>query len=289
MKSDYTIQQWAQRITDRAERKVDLIADTRSVQYDPQTNKMHVGQHELSVNDHAHGQIATQTGIPALYYKRMREDAPALLGENIRTWFDKYPANRMIRALDNTARAWLSDKYNRMDDDAFANVVMPAVYDVPGASIESCGMTDLKTTIKFVSPRLTYQVRKGDDVQFGVAYSNSEVGAGRLTGTLFAKQLVCLNGMCIEAEMFASTHVGRRHTTRDLGEIFQLDTLKADGAATILKLRDYTKELLTDRFLTEQVEKMRGSKSSPDVRPTQAVSRSCPELRMARRSRSCGR
>jgi hypothetical protein len=165
----------------------------------------------------------------------------------------------MVRTLDGTARAFLSDRYNRMDDDAFANVVLPAIFETPGAEVESCGITALRTTIKFSSPRKTREVQKGDAVQFGVAFSNSEVGAGRLTGSLFAKRLVCLNGMVIEEEQFASTHLGRRHgSTRDLGEVFKLDTIRTDGQATILKLRDFTSEILTDRFIDVQVEKMRG-------------------------------
>jgi hypothetical protein len=60
----------------------------------------------------------------------------------------------------------------------------------------------------FTSPRKTGEVQKGDAVQFAVAFSNSKVGAGRLTGSLFVKRLVCLNGMVIEEEQFASTHLG---------------------------------------------------------------------------------
>jgi hypothetical protein len=271
MKTQYDLKDLAARITDRAEKKEDFIVDTRSVNYIVATDSLMVNAREFKINPHAHGQIAEQIDIPSRYYKRMLEEAPELLGENIRTWFQKYPTTRMLRALDNTARAWLSDKYNRMDDDRFANVVLPAIYEVPGAQVESCGMTELKTTIKFVSPRLEYQVKVGDHVQFGIAFSNSEVGAGRLTGTLFAKQLRCLNGMCIEEEMFASTHVGKRHTNRDLGEIFQLDTLKADGEATILKLRDFAKELLTDRFLKAQVDKMKGLTEVKIPAPVKAV------------------
>lgn len=271
MKSDLTLQQLAQRITERAQAKEDFIVDTRSVNYVADSNELIVGERAFTVNSHCHSQIAEHAKIPAAYYRRMREEAPELLGENIRTWFQKYPASRMLRALDKTARAWLSDKFSRMDDDRFANVVMPTIYETPGAQVESCGITDIKTHIKFISPRLERQVKVGDIVQFGVAFSNSEVGAGRLTGVLFAKQLRCLNGMCIEDEMFASTHVGARHAKRDLGEIFQLDTLAADGEATILKLRDFSKELLTDRFLDAQVEKMRNLTTMKIADPVRAV------------------
>ena len=47
----------------------------------------------------------------------------------------------MVRTLDGTARAFLSDRYHRMDDDAFAEVVLPAISETPGAEVESCGIT----------------------------------------------------------------------------------------------------------------------------------------------------
>ncbi len=278
MKTGLSLIDLAKTITDRATRKEDFIVDTRDIGYDGKTNNMIVpGNKSFAVNDHAHGQIAEHAKIPAAYYRRMREEAPELLASNIRTWFDKYPTRRMVRALSGvdgvgTARAFLSDKFNRMDDDRFANIVLPAINDVPGAQVMSCGLTDTKTTIKFRSPRLERQVKVGDVVQFGVAYSNSEVGCGRLTGTLFAYQLRCTNGMCIEEEMFASTHVGKRlGQMRDLGEVFQLDTLAADGEATILKLRDFTRELLSDRFIDAQVDKMRGLTETTLANPVKAV------------------
>lgn len=280
MKTGHDIQALAKLIADRAERKEDIIADTRDMAYDVSTNSLVLpGDNALVVNDHAHSQIAAHADIPAAYYKRMREQTPALLEKSIRAWFDHAPARRMVRTMRAgdgqerpIARAFLSDKFSRMDDDRFASTVLPAIFDVPGARVMSSGLTDTKTTIKFVSPRLERQVKVGDTVQFGVAYSNSEVGCGRLTGSLFAYQLRCTNGMCIEEEMFASTHVGKRvGQMRDLGEVFKLDTLAADGEATILKLRDITKELLSDRFLDVQVEKMRDMTKTELKNPAKAV------------------
>src|SRR5262245_21165397 len=283
MKSDMNLQQLAAEIMRRAEKKSDMIVDTRQLRYEPKNDSLAIVHPAQSVatpdsgavyklNDHAHGQLAEHAGIPAAYYRRMREEAPELLGANIRQWFDKYPARRMVRTLDGTARAFLSDKYSRMDDDAFASVVLPAVHDVPGAEVVSCGMTGLRTTIKFKSERRTRAVKVGDEVQFGVAYSNSEVGSGRLSGSLFCYRLRCLNGMVIEEEAFNSTHVGKRQgTTIDLGEVFKLDTIKADGEATILKLRDFTREILSDRFIDAQVQKMRGLTEVTVADPVKAV------------------
>lgn len=275
MKTQLSLQELAAEITRRADKKEDFIADTRRLAFDPTRNELQMangGVHAFEINDHCHGQIAEHTKIPANYYKRMREEAPGLLADNIKTWFDKYPAERMVRTLDGRARAFVSNKYNRMDDDAFAQVVLPAIYEVPGAEVVSCGMTDLKTTIKMKSPRFTRDVKVGDSVQFGVAFSNSEVGCGRLVGSLFAYRLVCLNGMVIEDEQFAAAHIaGKRTTLQNLDEVFQLDTVNADATATILKLRDFSRTILTDQFIDAQVDKMRGLTEVKVGDPVKAV------------------
>jgi hypothetical protein len=189
MKTQLSLTELAARIVDRAAHKQDFVADTRSIDYLPEPDALRVGEREFTLNDHAHGQIAAHAEIPSAYYKRMRSEAPRLLADNIRTWVDLHPAPRMVRTLEGTARAFLSDKYSRMDDDAFANVVLPAIQEVPGAEVVSCGITDVKTTIKFKSARKTREVKRGDEVQFGIAFSNSEVGSGRLSGSLFAYRL----------------------------------------------------------------------------------------------------
>ena len=124
-------------------------------------------------------------------------------------------------------------------------------------------------------------------MQFGIAFSNSEVGAGRLTGSLFAYRLVCLNGMIVEEEQFASTHIGKRHgTTRDLAEVFRLDTIRADGEATILKLRDFSAEILSDRFIDSQVERMRGLTEEKLSDPVKAVERLAKQHSFAEATRN---
>lgn len=277
MKTQLTLQELAAEITRRADKKEDYIVDTRRLALDATGRELVMANgtaHQFHVNDHCHGQIAEHAGIPTAYYKRMREEAPALLGQNVQEWFSKYPSERMLRVLDGNARAFLSNKYSRMDDDAFAGVVLPAIYDVPGAEVVSAGITDLRTTIKMKSARFTREVKVGDEVQFGISFSNSEVGSGRLVGSLFAYRLICLNGMVIEDEQFAATHVsGKRVAMRNLDEVFQLDTVNKDAEATILKLRDFSREVLTDRFVDAQVDKMRGLTEVTISDPVKAIER----------------
>lgn len=271
MKTSLNLGDFAAEVKSRAERKEDFVGDTRLMELvDGETLTIGNGR-EFKLNDHAHSQLGEALKIPASYYNRLRTEMPDLLSTNVNKWFHKTPAKRMIRTLDGTGRAIVSDRFNRMDDDAFTETVFPAISDIPGAEIKSCAITDTKTHIKFVSARLEREVKRGDIVQFGIAFSNSEVGAGKLTGSLLAYQLICSNGMVMEDEQFASTHIGKRHTTRNLEEIFKLDTLAADGAATILKLRDFAAEILTDRFIDAKVEEMRALTRVKVADPVAAV------------------
>lgn len=62
----------------------------------------------------AHRQIGTNLRIPAAYYDRMREERPDLLAYNANTWFKQESSQRMLRTLDGSARAYLSNRYRRI-------------------------------------------------------------------------------------------------------------------------------------------------------------------------------
>lgn len=277
MKTDLDLQGLGKTILDRAARKRDFIADTKACSFEltePTAEKgrdvvLAVEGETFEITDHAHGQIAERIGIPQKYYRKMQAMAPDMLACDVSQWFKQEPERRMIRALDKTARAWLSDRYHRLDDDRFAQIVLPAIYEVPGAEVVSCSVTDTKTHIKFKSSRLEREVKVGDAVQFGIAFSNSEVGAGALSGSLFIYRLVCTNGMVSPEDAFRQSHLGGKREVEE--RIMRLDTLKADGEATILKLRDYVSHLLNDKVLDAQVEKMREAAGIKIEKPRAAV------------------
>lgn len=269
MKTDLTLQQLAETVVHRAEQKRDLLTDTRNILASPD-GSIRVGDNALTITDHCHGQIADRLSIPVKYYKRMLINQPELWAENLNTWFQKEPETRLVRTLEDRARAYLSNRYMPLDDDEFVSTVMPIVADA-GGKVVSTSITETKTYIKFVSERLTRDVQKGDPVQFGIAFSNSEVGAGRLTGSLFCYRLVCLNGQVIKDEEFATNHVGRQRSSIDLEKVMELDTIHADSKATMLKMRDYSAALLSSTFIDRQVERMQGLTEMPIDSPIKAV------------------
>ena len=85
----------------------------------------------------------------------------------------------MVRTLDGQARAFLSDRYRRLDNFDLASSVLPVLGEMgDGIQIISAEMTETRMYIKVINKRLELEVQKGDVVQAGMVLSNSEVFCG---------------------------------------------------------------------------------------------------------------
>ena len=202
MKQQYTLTELAQRLETLENQKRDFVLDTRNLEYmaDSEGASLIIGDEQFGINDIAHGQICNNLGVPKKYYDRMRADAPGLLMDNVNHWLQHEPSKRMVRALSNgtnTARAWLSDRYRRIDNYAIAQAALPVLSELPDVRIESTALTDKNMFIKAVLPQVQAEVNVGDVVQAGISIRNSEVGHGAVTVGLFVYRLVCKNSMTV--------------------------------------------------------------------------------------------
>ena len=134
MKSGLTIVEMAQQIERQSKLKQDYLLDTRRLQVEPFGSQLYLhtfDDHDdplvepLEINQIAHRQIGTHLKIPAAYYDRMLSDYPELLAENVNSWFQREPTQRMVRTLDGTVRAFLSNRYRRIDNLDIAEIVLP--------------------------------------------------------------------------------------------------------------------------------------------------------------------
>ena len=190
-----TLTELAQRIESLKTQKKDFIADTGDqvsmIVANPEGST--TAQPMLAIEDHgqypvrdlAHSQIAQRVGIPAIYYDRMRSEAPQLLADNVNNWFRAAPEKRLIRTLSGNTRAFLSNAYQRVENEEIAEVALPILLNTPGIKVVSCEVTERRLYIKAVSTMLSAEVkgskRVGDIVESGVAISNSEVGHGSVS------------------------------------------------------------------------------------------------------------
>lgn len=242
MKAGKSLQDIAVELDRRSKSKRDFVAHSRSLSVEASSGEFRMvisGQGDFGIRETAHEQVAGRLGIPKSYYDRMRSEAPYLLAHNVNHWLASGGEQRMVRTLDGQARALLSNRYRPLDDDQLAEAVLPALANA-GCSVESAEVTDRRMYIKAVSPRLTFEVRKGDIVQAGLVISNSEVGMGGVRVEPLVYRLACLNGMIVQDHSLRKYHVGRGFGGDDEGaqELYRDETREADDKAFFLKVRD---------------------------------------------------
>ena len=150
MKSGISLVDMAKEIQRQADLKADYMLDTRSLRLEPFDSKLYLNAYDqsgvpalepLEVNSIAHRQIGTHLKIPAAYYDKMLEEYPQLLAQNVNAWFQREPSVRMIRTIEGTARAFLSNRYRRIDNLDIAGIVLPVLQDMEGMHFESCQLT----------------------------------------------------------------------------------------------------------------------------------------------------
>ncbi len=270
MKTGKTLTKLAMELERQSEAKKDFIANTSSLEM-TDTGELALESdttHEFPVTDHAHSQIAARLDIPAKYYNRMHKEAPALLAANVNEWFHSKPERRMVRTLDGEMRAFLSDRYRRLDNYDLAEAVLPILAEMgEGIRIVSTELTDSRMYIKVINERLELEVKKGDVVQAGMVISNSEVGLGSLKVEPLIYRLVCENGMIAQDFSQKRYHVGRSADEGDAYEIYRNETLKADDRAFFLKVQDTVRAtvdfskfaLLVDRMKAATEQRIEGN------------------------------
>lgn len=235
MKYGRSLQELAIELDRQAKVKKDYVATAGAMQMTAVNENFDlvIGNTPFQLNENAHRQLGLQLKIPAPYYERMRAENPGLLMANVNGWFQQSPdTRRMVRTLDGTARAILSDRYRRM-------------------------------YIKVVNERIQTEVVPGDIVQAGILISNSEVGMGSVSVKPLIYRLVCTNGMV------ADVGVGKRHVGRinesvdgDFG-IFRDETIEADDRAFLMKIEDTVRAAVDEARFNALVQKLRDAKEAP--------------------------
>jgi hypothetical protein len=213
---------------------------------------------EFGVTDFALEQIAGQVGMPLRYLKRLQEVNPNLLDININTLLFQEPKERLVRTLDGSARAVLSNRYRRLDNDALLEALFPVFDDLGGLSLGSSNLAPHKMYLKMVSPRLKGDVRLNDAVQAGLVISNSEVGCGAVSIELMIFRLVCTNGAILGSGLGKTRryHIGKTLRGSD-GSDGQLVLPEADDALVWDEVRRVVKESLHEASFQNALEMMK--------------------------------
>ena len=271
MKQGKTLQELGRELQRQRNNRQDFIADTRSIQMQSTNagSSLSIATDNqnfcFSIGELAHQQIASRLNIPFRYYQKMQMENPELLDRNVNTWFIQNPERRMIRVLDGNIRAFLSDRYRRLDNLELCSAVLPVIQEMKGASIESCEVTPYRLYIKVVNKKMKAEVAVGDVVQAGFVISNSEVGLGSVRVEPLVFRLVCKNGLICKDFAQKKYHVGKQISSSDDSAylLYSDETFAQDDKAFFMKVQDIVRAAVDESKFLLTVDKLRLSQNIP--------------------------
>jgi len=269
----------AQEVVRQQKAKRDFVGDPKLMALNPDSQSFHLKTNghfeDFRIADSMHKQLGNKLGIPGKYYDRMRHEQPELLAANVNVWLQNEPQKKMIRTLDGTARAFLSNAYRPLDNFDLMNAILPTLrgFTVNGLEIRDCGLTECRMYLKATVKTLTAEVRLGDTVEAGIVISNSEIGEGSLRVEPLIFRLACLNGL-ISQHSICRYHVGRRMGEDDgrIEEFFSDQTKHTRDQAFWMQVRDVVKGTLGDgKWFSEEVNKLKSATEQMISKPKAEV------------------
>ena len=218
----------------------------------------------LGTTELFHRQMGSALNIPAKYYDLMRKEKPELLAENVNTWLSEKNQSYMIRSMDygngRVARAFLSDRYRRIDNLQIAMTILPLFMGNDQYEVMSSEVTENRMYIKISFHMKRYEVVPGDWVEFGIIISNSEVGLGAVIIRPFLNRLICTNGCVVNDFGERRHHVGRQSkAVEDSFDLYSDAAIEAEDKAFMLKLRDVAKATLDESRYPTIIGKLQNS------------------------------
>ncbi len=247
-------------------RDLTVVTESEGAEYQLQIK----GQTSSVIADHAHSQIAAHAGIPKGYYDRMRQEAPGLFLDNVHHWFRQEPSRRMIRTLDGRVRAYVSDRYNRIDNVDIARTVFESIRGLEAVPLSSA-VTDNRLYIKILFPGIDLMVRPGDKLHPGFLVSNSEIGLGCYEVKGFFYRQYCKNGLVWGGRDLVS--IKARHLGSVIGGEFSVitpQTQRLRNEALMAESRDVLRALQTPDLYQPMLQRMQLAAQSKPLEDPQS-------------------
>lgn len=255
--------------------QVQEIEDNKNDYVVPSRNLSMSGDNEINIyapdsiaksfklNDIAHGQVADKLEIPRKFYGRLpglgndtRSDlVNKILGR------EKHQMSYLLRTVDKTGRAFLSDKYRPFDNMLVLSALLP-VLDEQGTDnikIKATVLTDARMYLQVIFPKISGEVKVGDVVQAGLTITNSEVGWGAVDIAYLLWRLTCSNG-AIAQSLVRKMHLGARlgNNEEDFS-LFSHETVQAEVNALYFKMRDVFDNAITEQKMEHTILKLRAA------------------------------
>lgn len=281
MKQGLDLKQIEQVVREEITLKDDIVAQSSSLKFGVETDntpKMIIEDKVFNASDLMVNQIANKLSVPKKYLDRMIQDAPELAESNVNHWLQNEPRPYMVRTLGDNARAFLSDRYEIIDNWDVLTAILPALKpfkDRDDLEFEQSHVTDRHLYLRLTVPSMTKDVgvkKKGDIICFGIQVKNSEVGLGSVEVSPFVKRLVCTNGMVADRYGHRKRHLGRSQWDGVDKSVLRQETIRQGNKAWIMTVQDEvqgmfngtTFEQIADEFTLAQ-------ETEPVQRPAKAI------------------
>ena len=243
----------------------------------------------FTVSDHAHRQIAQRLGIPTRYYFRLLTDHRDLVVTQVNALFEREPNTRLFRTLDGNLRAFLSNRYLRLDNAEVLEQTLPAIVKGDLATtLLSSNVDDDRMHLKvlFTGDELAQEITKANGkpriVRPGFRMSNSETGQGSLGITGFFYDDYCTNGCVFGAQdafAFSRSHLGGRLIEGTDYAVISEETRKKEDALIISEVTDVMNAIADPEFSKAMGDKLRAAASTESVKdPVATVDKAVKEL-----------
>lgn len=237
----------------------------------------------LEVTDNAHQQIAGRLQIPWKFYHRMLEDHTDIVMDAVNKLFEREPGVRLLRTLDGKLRAFLSNRYKRIDnDEVLASALPPIVRGDLETTMLSSQVTESNLYLKvlFTGEGMQQEIGRTRDggpdiVRPGFSLRNSEIGKGALNISAFFYRTFCHNG-CVfgktDAFAFNRAHLGGALIEGTDFEVMSDKSKKLEDEAILSQVNDVMHAIATPEFVNQMGDKLRSLKEGTTIKqPVPAI------------------
>ncbi len=179
-----------------------------------------------------HQQMSDYLSIPKAYYDRLKDgtnETIKLLDENVNHWLARSEKSRLVRTFENennTARAFLSDNYNMIDNYEVLFEALAAIRETGlNIDVNTAELSETRMYLKITCPDVEVSAKslleryartkheyaeRGYGVIAGFVLSNSEVGRGSFQIAPRALVRICNNGLINTGEALKRVHLGSK-------------------------------------------------------------------------------
>jgi hypothetical protein len=252
--------------TSRLEVKNHELAGADGKSYlEPMLSFVNGEEHAFELNPWSTRQLATYADVPTSYFERIKRENLELFNDianhglqrKVQTATPGKLEARMVRTHKGKVRAFVSDRYRRLDNYDLLETIAPVILD-SDMQIVSSELTDQRMYMQMTTPKLQSEVKKGDIVQHGLVISSSDVGAGSVRVEPMIYRLVCTNGM-ISSTAVRKFHIGKSQGEEEVYELLTDDTKAITDQAFWAQVRDIVASSLQPTRFEKEVAKLRAA------------------------------